>query len=108
MPSIEFDGLEVSVYRSERDDSLVVDIIGPLDGDLDENGVPKLRVWLNEARLYEHPRRTPLFCVFVENDCVGSFEDEQEALAYCEVSKIDPVSISIFHSPEEFRAKFQE
>lgn len=92
MPSIELDGLEVSVYRSEKDGSLVVDITGP-ENDLDENGVPQLRVWLNEARLYEHPKvGEPFTAVMVGNltdgyRAVGPFEDFDEATQHCMARK---------------------
>lgn len=87
MPSIELDGLEVSVYRSEKDGSLVVDITGPED-DVDDRGVPKLRVWLNEGRLYEYPLKAePQTVVLMGNlsvgfKAVGPFEDHDEAMSH--------------------------
>lgn len=88
MPSLEFEGLEVSVYRSEKDGSLVVDISGPGDEDCGEGGIPRLRVWLNEGRLYEHPPGEPFAAVLVGNltagfRAVGPFEDFEEATQHC-------------------------
>lgn len=57
MTSIDLDGLEVAIYRSEEDGSLVVDITGPGDDDLNDDLSPILRVWLNEACIYDNPRR---------------------------------------------------
>lgn len=46
--------LEVKVYRSEKDGTRVVDIIGPTQQE--EPAEPLLRVYLNEASLYENPK----------------------------------------------------
>lgn len=92
MPTIELDGLEVSVYRSDDDGVLVVDISGPdKDRDLDGGGVPKLRVWLNEGRLYEHPQKKghePMKVALIGTfssgfHAIGPFEDDGEAMSHC-------------------------
>jgi hypothetical protein len=91
MPSIEFEGLEVSVYRSERDNFLIVDITGPKEKDLDEDGAPKIRVNLNEETLFEHPLSAdyePLVAVMLGNltegfTAIGPFEDYDEAQKHC-------------------------
>jgi len=46
-------GLEVSVYRSEKDGALVVDMTGPGDADLNADTSPAIRVYLNKTILYE-------------------------------------------------------
>ena len=104
MPSIELDGLEVNLYRSEEDGSLVVDISGPEVNDQDDSGAPKLRVWLNEGRLYENPLKgEPLTAVMVGNltegfRAVGPFEDFDEALKHCEAYG-DPTWVVSLNSP---------
>ena len=89
MPSIELDGLEVNLYRSVEDGSLIVDITGPEAlGDQNDDGSPKLRVWLNEGRLYENPLKgEPFSMALVGNlsegfEAVGPFEDHNEAEAH--------------------------
>jgi hypothetical protein len=48
------DGLQVDVYRSEEDGRLVVDITGPAEeADLTDLGEPKVRIWVNEALIYD-------------------------------------------------------
>lgn len=47
------DGLQVDVYRG-ADGSLVVDVQGPKDEDLNEKQEPDIRIWLNEALIYAH------------------------------------------------------
>ena len=49
---VEVDGLEVEVYRGE-DGKLVVSVTGPGDEDLNDQGSPDIRVWINEALIYE-------------------------------------------------------
>ena len=49
--SLEFDGLEVCVYRGE-DGKLVVDLLGPGEDDTTESEEPDIRVWMNEALIY--------------------------------------------------------
>jgi len=51
-PSSELDGLEVDICRGE-DGKLVVSITGPGDGDLIDLGSPDIRIWLNDALIYE-------------------------------------------------------
>lgn len=88
MPSIELDGLEVSVYRSEIDGSLIVDITGPEGRDQEPDGSPALRVWLNESRLYENPLKgEPQLIAIVGNlsdgfKTVGPFDNHDEVSAY--------------------------
>lgn len=53
MPSIKHEGLEVFVYRG-KDGSLVVEIVGPEDDDCDVNSSPAIRIWLNEAKIYDN------------------------------------------------------
>jgi hypothetical protein len=54
-PSVELDGLGVDIYRGE-DGKLVVSITGPGDKDLKGLGTPDIRIWLNEALIYEGGR----------------------------------------------------
>lgn len=106
MPSIELDGLEVNLYRSEEDGSLVVDITGPGVNDEDDDGAPKLRVWLNEARLYEYPKvGEPFTAVLMGNlsegfQAVGPFEDFEEAHLHCDSRTYEhPTWILSLNSP---------
>ncbi len=46
---IRHDGVEVTVYRSPEDNKYVVEI----DTSRDENDIPPLRVWVNEALISE-------------------------------------------------------
>ena len=49
-----FDGFDIEVRRSKLDGKLVVFIEGPdHPEDMDENGVPDIRVFLNEAIIHE-------------------------------------------------------
>ncbi len=53
--SVELDGLEVWLTRSSIDGVFVVQIVVQPDKDRDENGKPKVRVYLNEVTLSENP-----------------------------------------------------
>lgn len=50
---INVDGLEVHVHRSDDDGVLVVQIDGPSDVDVRSDGTPRLRVWINEALIFD-------------------------------------------------------
>jgi hypothetical protein len=51
--TIEFEGLEVEVYRGE-DGKLVVQISGPGEDDLTDSSNPDIRIWLNDCLTYAH------------------------------------------------------
>jgi hypothetical protein len=46
-------GLTVTVSRG-KDGVLVAELTGPEDEDLLEDGNPKMRIWLNEAKIYDN------------------------------------------------------
>lgn len=49
----ELDTLKVSVCRSPDDGVLLVEIIGPTgEADMNDNGSPRMRIWVNEALIY--------------------------------------------------------
>lgn len=50
--TLEFEGLEIEVYRSERDGKIVVGLDGPSERDETEDGEPDIRIWVNEALIY--------------------------------------------------------
>ncbi len=50
--ALAFEGLEINVYRSDRDNKLVVEITGPGQGGCTEGDEPDIRIWLNEALIY--------------------------------------------------------
>ena len=52
---LTLEGLSVSVGRSPLDGTFVIEIDGPGDEDCDDNGAPRMRLYINEENTYENP-----------------------------------------------------
>jgi hypothetical protein len=87
---LRLDGLTVSVGRSPLDSVFVVEIGGPDDKDCDDNGAPRMRLYINDENTYENPPPP------------GSEGDQGQPCAFFKTYHHDEESWYVAVSEEEF------